>query len=208
MTELATMSARGSADAVSRREPVAVLVVRKVRRGHEDALETKVNALLRRASSVRGYLDSTVLRGHEGVEPRLYVLLKFEDFEAWRAWESSKDCQTLLQDALRHVVASPTVTLGEGFAGWFDLPGNPMPAVPVKWKMAVVTWLAIFPILSLFLTGTAPLMGGLHPIGRLFLNTLIIVPLMTWFVMPGMTKLFRRWLFPAASGPDMGGASR
>ncbi|WP_299736446.1 antibiotic biosynthesis monooxygenase [uncultured Roseobacter sp.] len=176
-------------------KPVTALIVRKVKPGHGEALDAKIADILDFAAKADGYLGSSVLHGTQTGEPQLYVMLHFADRKDWDRWRETADAQPLLEEALQHVSETPEVKLAEGFAGWFDLPGAPMPVVPAKWKMAVVTWLAIFPILSVFLTGTAPFMGDLHPIGRLFLNTLIIVPLMTWFVMPGMTHLFRRWLF-------------
>ncbi|WP_299682447.1 antibiotic biosynthesis monooxygenase [uncultured Roseobacter sp.] len=174
---------------------VTALIISHVRPGHEDAPDAKIADILALASKADGYLGSSVLRGTQGGQPQLYVVLHFATRAAWAAWRETPQAQPLLEDALQHVSEAPEVKLADGFAGWFDLPAAPMPVVPAKWKMAVVTWLAIFPILSVFLTGTAPLMGDLHPIGRLFLNTPIIVPLMTWLIMPGMTHLFRRWLF-------------
>ena len=179
------------------RDSVTALIIRRVKPGHEAALDAKIADILELAADADGYLGSSVLRGSHAGEPQLYVVLHFATAEAWACWRETAAARPLLEDALQHVSETPDVKLAEGFAGWFDLPGAPMPMVPAKWKMAVITWLAIFPILSVFLTGTAPLMSDLHPIGRLFLNTLVIVPLMTWFVMPGMTRLFRRWLFPS-----------
>ncbi len=68
------------------------------------------------------------------------------------------------------------------------------PIVPPKWKLAVLTWLAIFPAVSIFIFASEPLIGDLHLIARVFISTLIIVPLMTWVIMPNMIKLFRGWL--------------
>ena len=71
------------------------------------------------------------------------------------------------------------------------------PIVPPKWKLAVLTWLAIFPAVSTFIFASEPIIGGFHLIARVFISTLIIVPLMTWVIMPNMIKLFRRWLLVA-----------
>lgn len=181
------------------RDPITALIVRKVKPGHEAALDAKIAKILGLAAEADGYLGSSILRGVQAGEPQLYAVLHFVSAETWARWRDTPSAQPLLEEALQHVSEAPQVKLAEGFAGWFDLPDAPIPVVPAKWKMAVITWLAIFPILSVFLTGTAPLMGDLHPIGRLFLNTLIIVPLMTWLVMPGMTRLFRGWLFKSGA---------
>lgn len=181
-------------------DAVTALVIRQVKPDHEIALDAKIADILALAATADGYLGSSVLRGSQAGKRQLYVVLHFASKEARASWRDTLEAQPLLEDALQHVSDKPRVQLAEGFAGWFDLPGSRTAVMPAKWKMAFVTWLAIFPTLSLFLTGTAPLMDDLHPIGRLFLNTLIIVPLMTWLIMPVMTNLFRRWLFqPQAS---------
>ena len=73
---------------------------------------------------------------------------------------------------------------------------------PPKWKMAIVSWLAIFPTLTVCLLSTAPLLSHVHFVGRIFVNTLMVAPLMTWIIMPRMTKLFRPWLYPVNPSID------
>ena len=76
------------------------------------------------------------------------------------------------------------------------------PAGPPKWKMAILSWLAIFPTLTTFLLITSPFLVQVHLVWRIFLNTLLIAPLMTWIIMPTMTRLFRPWLYPASPSID------
>ncbi len=62
--------------------------------------------------------------------------------------------------------------------------------------MAVLTWLTIFPLITLVVVVSAPLIGGLPLVPRLAVTTLVTVPLMTWVVMPRVTALLRGWLYP------------
>jgi hypothetical protein len=62
--------------------------------------------------------------------------------------------------------------------------------------MALVTWAAIFPLITGVVVATAPLVGGLPLVARLAVTTAVTVPLMTWVVMPRVTRLLHRWLYP------------
>ena len=69
---------------------------------------------------------------------------------------------------------------------------------PPRWKMALVTILAIYPTVNLVNISLRPLIGGLSPWLAGLAAIPIIVLLMTYVVMPLMTRVFAGWLFPAA----------
>jgi antibiotic biosynthesis monooxygenase (ABM) superfamily enzyme len=61
------------------------------------------------------------------------------------------------------------------------------PSVHVR---AVITWLAIFPLVSLGFVTVIPLMGAAHPILKVFVLTLIVVPLAVYLVVPNLMKVY------------------
>jgi antibiotic biosynthesis monooxygenase (ABM) superfamily enzyme len=61
------------------------------------------------------------------------------------------------------------------------------PSVHIR---AVITWLAIFPLVSLGFVTVIPLMGTAHPILKVFVLTLIVVPLAVYLVVPNLMKLY------------------
>ena len=50
---------------------------------------------------------------------------------------------------------------------------------PRAWKMLLVTWVCIYPLLNILLFLTAPFVGNLHPLLRTFVLSLVLVPLMS-----------------------------
>jgi antibiotic biosynthesis monooxygenase (ABM) superfamily enzyme len=62
--------------------------------------------------------------------------------------------------------------------------------------MALVTWITIFPLITLVVVALGPLLDGLPLVARLAITTAVTVPIMTWLVMPRVTRLLRRWLYP------------
>lgn len=66
---------------------------------------------------------------------------------------------------------------------------------PPRWKMAIITWIAIYPIITILLLIIGPIILG-HlpiPIVTLILSVTLVL-LMTFIVMPLLTRAFRPWL--------------
>jgi antibiotic biosynthesis monooxygenase (ABM) superfamily enzyme len=82
-----------------------------------------------------------------------------------------------------------------GLETWFALPSRSIaPAVPPRWKMALVTWLALFPqvvLLSLLIPSALPMLI------RVALLTAVPVAMLTWLVMPRLSGLLHAWLYAA-----------
>ncbi len=83
---------------------------------------------------------------------------------------------------------------------------------PAKWKMAIVGFTAIYPLVLL----VPPLIGPLLPPGPRWLHILIqmmvITPLMTWAALPLATMVFKRFFrfstkVDASLQPDNGASS-
>src|SRR5262245_59483199 len=74
-------------------------------------------------------------------------------------------------------------------------PRPPAPrAHPPRWKMVVVTLLAIYPLISLVQLLLVPLLEDLPSPVRTLVTSVLLVCLMTYLVMPLMTHLFSGWL--------------
>ncbi len=55
---------------------------------------------------------------------------------------------------------------------------------------AVITWLAIFPLVSLGFYTVVPMMGNAHPLLKVLVLTLMVVPLAVYLVVPNIMKLY------------------
>ena len=66
------------------------------------------------------------------------------------------------------------------------------PAPPSVHVRAVVTWLAIFPLVSIGMLALAPLWPDWHPVLRSLLLTVIVVPLAVYFVVPQLMRLYQQ----------------
>lgn len=62
-------------------------------------------------------------------------------------------------------------------------PAAPAPAPSVHVR-ALITWLAIFPLVAIILTALGPFMESWHPVLRALVLTLIVVPTAVYLVVP------------------------
>ncbi len=74
--------------------------------------------------------------------------------------------------------------------------GYPVP--PPRWKMAVVTFLGVWPTVLFWTLLIGPTIGPLNVVVRTSISSLVVVASLAWVVMPTLTKLFRPWLRPQA----------
>ena len=99
-----------------------------------------------------------------------------------------------------HVAGPMRTQILTGLESWFTLPTQPG-VPPPPYKVALVTWATIFPLITLVVVATAPLLGSLPLVLRLAVTTGVTVPLLTSVVMPRVTRLVGRWLYPTSPRP-------
>jgi uncharacterized protein len=179
--------------------PVTTTVTRRVKPGHEAAYEAFLAGISGAARAFPGYLGVEVFRPTPGQGGEYRTVYRFDSAAHLRTWLDSVEHATWLARAEPHVAGPMRTQVLVGLEGWFTLPTQPGLPPPPPSKMALVTWVTIFPLITLVVVATAPLLGSLPLVGRLAVTTGVTVPLMTWVVMPRVTRLLHRWLYPDPS---------
>jgi antibiotic biosynthesis monooxygenase (ABM) superfamily enzyme len=175
--------------------PVTTTVTRRVKPGHEAAYEAILASISGAAAAFTGYLGEEVFRPAGGQGGEYRIVYRFDSAAHLQAWLDSAERAAWLQQAEPHVAGPMHTQVLTGLEGWFTLPTQPGTAPP-PYKMAILTWVTIFPLITLVVVASAPLLGGLPLVIRLGVTTLATVALMTWVVMPRVTRLLHRWLYP------------
>jgi len=73
---------------------------------------------------------------------------------------------------------------------------NEVPVPGPSWKIALLTWVALWPTVTVVMWVVQPQLRTLPVPLQTLLMTAIIVPLMAWVHMPLLTRLFRGWITP------------
>jgi antibiotic biosynthesis monooxygenase (ABM) superfamily enzyme len=172
---------------------VTVLISRNVKNGCEADFERVTKTMIKVASDFEGYLGAQLV--HPGEDPEAqdtmyHVVLAFDSQANLDAWHASPERSLGLAAAAPFIQGAPTVRPVSGLGLWFRTGLG-----PPRWKVAVVTWLGIFPTVYLLFLLTGDLLRSWSLLPRTVLLTLVVVVVMTWGVAPQLTKVLRPWLF-------------
>jgi uncharacterized protein len=80
-----------------------------------------------------------------------------------------------------------------GWEYWFT--PDDVPGMPPRYKQALLSWLAIFPSSALLSHVLGPWLEPVPSLVRTMLITGLIILLMTYVVMPRLTRWLRGWLY-------------
>jgi antibiotic biosynthesis monooxygenase (ABM) superfamily enzyme len=173
--------------------PIHIAITRTVRAGCEAEFQAALREFFQTSFAHGGVLGASLLTPLPGSDSREYGILRTFASEAERAAFYASPVFKAWEERAR------TLTEGEpeyrelhGLEAWFRSSNNP----PPRWKMAVATLLGVYPT-SLFLSLA---LGELVHAWPLLVRSLVIaasmVALLTWVVMPNVTKLLHKWLHP------------
>jgi antibiotic biosynthesis monooxygenase (ABM) superfamily enzyme len=173
-------------------ETATAVFVRRVRAGREREYEQLADEMISASEAVPGQVAATML--HEESSPDYVLVYSFADAGSLGSWLDSPARRALVARAdwlsERHSrIAKPT-----GLETWFALPGRPTLKAPPRWKMWLTSLVALYPLVVVFQAWLAPPMKNLPLLLRSALLPLILLTLMTYLVMPAVTRLLRPWL--------------
>lgn len=177
-------------------EPLTVVVSRRVRKGKEAQFEQLSTQMTERASRFPGHLGATMFRPSSPEDPEYRIMFKFQDRQTLDAWEKSEERAGLLAQIESLLLQPSERDVTSGIVTWFTLPGQNPVQPPQKWKMTLVSWLALYPAVTLVFILFGDLLALMPLLLRTMLVTIVVMILMSYVLMPRMTRWFAFWLFP------------
>jgi antibiotic biosynthesis monooxygenase (ABM) superfamily enzyme len=177
-------------------EPVTVVVSRKVKPGFEAAYEAWLDRLIAGASGMRGYLGAKVQRPRPGEAPTYTSVFRFESVETLRAFEESELRRRALAEAAAFVDADAVWSRLTGLELWFTPPPGTVVAQPSKLRMALVMIVVVYALVLSLGQLVALVLARAPAPARLLVTIVIEVFLMTYVLMPRITRWLAPWIYP------------
>lgn len=180
-------------------EPIAIVFRRRARAGREVEYERWLEGMQHETRGFPGYLGVHTVKPPPG--RREYVsIMRFASMEALAAWERSEQRRTWLARLPADCVeGEPEVRRAVGVETWFTADDVIPAPQPVRWKMALVLATVVYVlilILGPIVSAALSALGIEAPLeARLAISVAVEVSLMTWVIMPRVTRALEGWLY-------------
>lgn len=178
---------------------VTLLNARTVEPGYEEDFRVWAGRVADAASAFPGHLGGGLFA--PATDTGAWVLIhRFRDRAAARDWTASPERAALFGRCVGHHQTEVARRELSGMETWFRDPRDTSTVAPLRWKTAVAAFIAVLPV-SLVLNGLlGPVIGALPLLVRVPLLALLFSTLMTYVMVPTVTAVLRRWLYPAREG--------
>lgn len=186
-------------------EPVHLVITRHVRPGCETQFQQALRRLFQDSFAHDGVLGASMIVPPPGSGSTEFGILRTFASEAERdAFYASPLFQEWNKTVAPLAEDDWTARPLHGMEAWFRTAEQ----APSRWKMAVLTWAAVWPASVLVRAVLQPVVGATWP--SVLVAGLVaagVVGLLTWFVMPLYVKLAHAWLRPPVQ-PKLGAERR
>ena len=175
--------------------PVTVVVHRRVRAGKQAEYEEMMRGFVQFALTAPGFRGLSVLRPSEG--GRDYTVVdRFADTAARREFRSSPLYAGWMRRLGALTEGDPRIDELTGLEAWFPPAGPAALRNPRKVKLALATFCGVFPTTMALNLVLGPTLSKLPFLLASVTFNAGVVAALTWLVMPFVTRVLRRWLYP------------
>lgn len=178
-----------------RLDGVTLVVTERVRPSQVTAYEAWARELHALQRLQPGFIGLHVLRDTSGPVPEYVTLVRFASPDALAAWRASAEYARALEQLPQFTAGEVDYRESVGLEAWFDRPAR-APA-PALWKNVLVGIVGVYPLILLFTLLLGPFTKG-WPWWAAILSTVVPSTIfLNWPVLPLLSRMLRRWLYPA-----------
>jgi uncharacterized protein len=171
---------------------VHVAVTRQVKPGCESAFEEVLRVFARESLRESGTTGVHLIAPVPGAKRCEYGILRsFANEEASQRFYESHLFKEWQEQVADLVVGEPVRRRLHGLEAFFQ---NSRQAPPPRWKMAIVTWLGVFPSVLLWSSILPQVLTGLPYLVVVAIVNVFVVVTLAWGVIPVLTKFLAGWL--------------
>jgi uncharacterized protein len=182
--------------------PVTLIVTRRAKAGKTEEFERWLDDIIHEAMKFEGHMGVNIIRPPNMSNLEYVIILRFDNFENLAKWEKSEIRKKWIEKGKDLFEGKAKVEKQTGLEFWFTPSLDNVSTVieqqqqqqPPRYKMAIVVTGIIFILVSILLPRVEQATAGLPVLLSTFVGVAIMVLLMTYVIMPSVTRLLRPWL--------------
>lgn len=176
--------------------PVTVIVTRRAKQDKIEQFEKWMDGIIHEAMKFEGHMGVNIIRPSNPSNPEYTIVFRFNTIENLSKWERSEIRKKWIDESKYVAEGDAKVEKQTGLEFWFTplRTNEPVMAMPPRYKMAIVTGGVVFVLISTLLPQIRQLTVTLPTVLSTLVGVAIMVLLMTYIIMPIVTKLLRPWL--------------
>jgi len=168
-----------------------VIVKHEIAKDKHPLFEEWLDKISQAAQCYAGYLGTEVMRPLDERDHNYVCIFQFDSFNNLEKWLGSDNRKRLLQELDHLTLSESSFVEYSGLALWFP---HLAKETPSRYKMVLVTFFAIWALVHIVMNYIHPLVPGPEFVRELLVVATIVL-LMSYVVMPLLTKLLSRWLY-------------
>ncbi|MFP5332767.1 MAG: antibiotic biosynthesis monooxygenase [Acidimicrobiia bacterium] len=138
-----------------------------------------------------GFLSCELVEPVPGIQDDHVVVFAFDSRSNLDRWLESEERQRVLRLIEPLIEGDRTLNVVGGFAGWFRIDGSRQPK---RWKQGVAVLIALYPTTLSLGWAQRTFLPDAPWIPALFISNVVGIAILTWLLMPLVTRLLSRWL--------------
>lgn len=174
---------------------VTAVITHRVRSGREAGYEEWIRGIAADARQFDGHLGVNILRPQPGETSDYVIVLQFDSCPHLDDWLNSDVRKGWIDRVQPLIQEQESIQVLTGLEGWFQLPTQARPQIPKRYKQAILVWFGVMIVSLLVHPLIAPVMQYLPWLLRVAVSVAITVSLLSYVIMPRLTRWFKRWLF-------------
>lgn len=181
--------------------PITLVISEIVEPDRVQEYEAWTRGINQAAQQFAGFLGVETIRPRDHTHPEYVVIVRFDNYNHFRTWSKSSTYRDWMAKSQHLVAARTRQQLPSGMEVWFSLPPSSLQNLqhPAFYKKVILGVLAVYPLILLSNALVGPFTTTWHPLLGLLISCVFVSALLTYPVMPWLTKMLDFWLYPPAN---------
>ncbi|MDX2256186.1 MAG: antibiotic biosynthesis monooxygenase [Pseudanabaenaceae cyanobacterium bins.39] len=152
------------------------------------------------AQQFAGFIGVDIIRPRDEQHPEYVVIVKFDSYEHYWNWLNSAEYKYWMQQARKFISRRSHQYQPSGLELWFTLPRQYQKQVtaPAYYKQVIIGVLSVYLLILLSNLVISPWLTWLPDLLALLISVTFVSALISYPVMPYLTKVLGFWLYPSS----------